>query len=120
MQLEEIFLLVQLILFLEGILEGRICFGHNSSKSTNFGAIEVVPNAARGDLAVGATTPLEDFDVEISRERVRRLRAAGEYGWAPGRRASPIHVQAGVLHVPGLGSDCSTCFDHNSSKSTNF
>ena len=30
------------------------CFDHNCSKSTNFLAIEVVPNAARGDLSVGA------------------------------------------------------------------
>ena len=49
---------------------GSTCLAHNPSKSTNFLAIEVVPNAARGDLSVGATNtfPLRDFDMELSRE----------------------------------------------------
>ena len=38
------------------------CFDQNSSKSTNFGAIEVVPNRSRGDLAVGATVFTEGKD----------------------------------------------------------
>ena len=45
------------------------CFDPNSSRSTNFFASEVVPNAARRDLSIGAESKKfpADFDYDLSR-----------------------------------------------------
>ena len=45
------------------------CFDHNSSRSTNFFASEVVPNAARRDLSIGTESKefSVDFDYDLSR-----------------------------------------------------
>ena len=54
------------------------CFDHNSSRSTNFLASEVVPNAARRDLSIGAESKTfpADFDYDLSREDVTIVRTA--------------------------------------------
>ena len=56
------------------------CFDHNSSRSTNFFASEVVLNAARRDLSIGAESKkfTANFDYDLSRRirgRSRTIRA---------------------------------------------
>ena len=67
------------------------CFDHNSSRSTNFLAIEVVPNAARRDLFIGAERKKfpADFDYDLSQRNQPAsdsLRNAGSEFFSPPRR----------------------------------
>ena len=58
------------VLLVVVILDLPTCFDRNSSKSTNFSASRLSCVAARGDLAVGSKSKLEqtDFEDDISRE----------------------------------------------------
>ena len=73
------------------------CFDHNSSKSRNFWAIEVVPNRSRGDLSFGATNtfPLGEFDMKISRESHPLHKAL-----APQVKAVSAHLCEANPHLP--------------------
>ena len=57
------------------------CFDHNSSRLTNFLASEVVLNAARRDLSIGAESKkfTADFDYDLSRRSCRPKHGAEKH-----------------------------------------